>query len=111
MLILKLSIQDVWTVICVCAVPCTITFWPITGIPRSYHNKTVIIFQLNFAPMMLYKCNKMEHKILMELLFLFRNDPYVAKASTVDTEDQSMMGKFVKVERQVSIFKIEGCSC
>ncbi|KYO45196.1 potassium voltage-gated channel subfamily KQT member 3 isoform A [Alligator mississippiensis] len=30
-----------------------------------------------------------------------RNDPYVAKASTVDTEDQSMMGKFVKVERQV----------
>ncbi|OXB74628.1 UNVERIFIED_CONTAM: hypothetical protein H355_010154 [Colinus virginianus] len=31
-----------------------------------------------------------------------RNDPYVAKASTVDTEDQSMMGKFVKVERQVN---------
>uniref|UniRef100_A0A8C8RAD8 Potassium voltage-gated channel subfamily Q member 3 n=1 Tax=Pelusios castaneus TaxID=367368 RepID=A0A8C8RAD8_9SAUR len=30
-----------------------------------------------------------------------RNDPYVAKASTTDTEDQSMMGKFVKVERQV----------
>ncbi|XP_064363956.1 potassium voltage-gated channel subfamily KQT member 3 isoform X2 [Dromaius novaehollandiae] len=31
-----------------------------------------------------------------------RNDPYVAKASTADTEDQSMMGKFVKVERQVN---------
>ncbi|NXC37499.1 KCNQ3 protein, partial [Xiphorhynchus elegans] len=31
-----------------------------------------------------------------------RNDPYVAKASTTDTEDQSMMGKFVKVERQVN---------
>ncbi|OXB56341.1 hypothetical protein ASZ78_004342 [Callipepla squamata] len=31
-----------------------------------------------------------------------RNDPYIAKASTVDTEDQSMMGKFVKVERQVN---------
>ncbi|XP_065253890.1 potassium voltage-gated channel subfamily KQT member 3 [Emys orbicularis] len=30
-----------------------------------------------------------------------RNDQYVAKASTADTEDQSMMGKFVKVERQV----------
>ncbi|XP_053251251.1 potassium voltage-gated channel subfamily KQT member 3 isoform X1 [Podarcis raffonei] len=30
-----------------------------------------------------------------------RNDPYVAKASTVDPEDQSMMGKFVRVERQV----------
>ncbi|KAF4798206.1 Potassium voltage-gated channel subfamily KQT member 3 [Turdus rufiventris] len=31
-----------------------------------------------------------------------RNEPYVAKASTADTEDQSMMGKFVKVERQVN---------
>ncbi|XP_071594507.1 potassium voltage-gated channel subfamily KQT member 3 isoform X1 [Heliangelus exortis] len=31
-----------------------------------------------------------------------RNEPYVAKASTTDTEDQSMMGKFVKVERQVN---------
>ncbi|XP_054841078.1 potassium voltage-gated channel subfamily KQT member 3 isoform X1 [Eublepharis macularius] len=30
-----------------------------------------------------------------------RNDPYIAKASTVDSEDQSMMGKFVRVERQV----------
>ncbi|XP_037747928.1 potassium voltage-gated channel subfamily KQT member 3 [Chelonia mydas] len=30
-----------------------------------------------------------------------RNEQYVAKASTADTEDQSMMGKFVKVERQV----------
>uniref|UniRef100_A0A8D0L5H8 Potassium voltage-gated channel subfamily Q member 3 n=1 Tax=Sphenodon punctatus TaxID=8508 RepID=A0A8D0L5H8_SPHPU len=30
-----------------------------------------------------------------------RNEPYVAKASTADTEDQSMMGKFVKVEKQV----------
>ncbi|XP_077207589.1 potassium voltage-gated channel subfamily KQT member 3 isoform X2 [Paroedura picta] len=30
-----------------------------------------------------------------------RNEPYVAKASTVDPEDQSMMGKFVRVERQV----------
>ncbi|XP_074841713.1 potassium voltage-gated channel subfamily KQT member 3 [Carettochelys insculpta] len=30
-----------------------------------------------------------------------RNDQYIAKASTADTEDQSMMGKFVKVERQV----------
>ncbi|NWW34980.1 KCNQ3 protein, partial [Panurus biarmicus] len=31
-----------------------------------------------------------------------RNEPYVAKASTADSEDQSMMGKFVKVERQVN---------
>ncbi|XP_021544140.1 potassium voltage-gated channel subfamily KQT member 3 [Neomonachus schauinslandi] len=30
-----------------------------------------------------------------------RNEPYVARASTSETEDQSMMGKFVKVERQV----------
>ncbi|XP_053106548.1 potassium voltage-gated channel subfamily KQT member 3 isoform X2 [Hemicordylus capensis] len=30
-----------------------------------------------------------------------RNEPYIAKASTVDPEDQSMMGKFVRVERQV----------
>ncbi|XP_044540258.1 potassium voltage-gated channel subfamily KQT member 3 [Gracilinanus agilis] len=30
-----------------------------------------------------------------------RNDPYVAKASSSEIEDQSMMGKFVKVERQV----------
>ncbi|XP_007659462.2 potassium voltage-gated channel subfamily KQT member 3 isoform X2 [Ornithorhynchus anatinus] len=30
-----------------------------------------------------------------------RNDPYVAKATASETEDQSMMGKFVKVERQV----------
>ncbi|XP_062987221.1 potassium voltage-gated channel subfamily KQT member 3 [Elgaria multicarinata webbii] len=30
-----------------------------------------------------------------------RNDPYIAKASTVDPDDQSMMGKFVRVERQV----------
>ncbi|CAM5088371.1 unnamed protein product [Eretmochelys imbricata] len=30
-----------------------------------------------------------------------RNEQYLAKASTADTEDQSMMGKFVKVERQV----------
>ncbi|XP_062836091.1 potassium voltage-gated channel subfamily KQT member 3 isoform X3 [Anolis carolinensis] len=30
-----------------------------------------------------------------------RNEPYIAKASTVDSEDQSMMGKFVRVERQV----------
>uniref|UniRef100_A0A8C4Y853 Potassium voltage-gated channel subfamily Q member 3 n=1 Tax=Gopherus evgoodei TaxID=1825980 RepID=A0A8C4Y853_9SAUR len=35
------------------------------------------------------------------LLVPFRNDQYVAKASPADTEDQSMMGKFVKVERQV----------
>uniref|UniRef100_A0A8D0B5L1 Potassium voltage-gated channel subfamily Q member 3 n=1 Tax=Salvator merianae TaxID=96440 RepID=A0A8D0B5L1_SALMN len=31
-----------------------------------------------------------------------RNDPYIAKASIVDPEDQSMMGKFVRVERQVN---------
>ncbi|XP_076412102.1 potassium voltage-gated channel subfamily KQT member 3 isoform X3 [Peromyscus maniculatus bairdii] len=30
-----------------------------------------------------------------------RNEPYVARAATSETEDQSMMGKFVKVERQV----------
>uniref|UniRef100_A0A8C9UX03 Potassium voltage-gated channel subfamily Q member 3 n=1 Tax=Spermophilus dauricus TaxID=99837 RepID=A0A8C9UX03_SPEDA len=30
-----------------------------------------------------------------------RNEPYVARASTSEMEDQSMMGKFVKVERQV----------
>lgn len=30
-----------------------------------------------------------------------RNEPYVARPSTSETEDQSMMGKFVKVERQV----------
>ncbi|XP_078247781.1 potassium voltage-gated channel subfamily KQT member 3 isoform X1 [Pogona vitticeps] len=30
-----------------------------------------------------------------------RNEPYIAKASTTDPEDQSMMGKFVRVERQV----------
>ncbi|XP_014429335.2 potassium voltage-gated channel subfamily KQT member 3 isoform X1 [Pelodiscus sinensis] len=30
-----------------------------------------------------------------------RNDQFIAKASAADTEDQSMMGKFVKVERQV----------
>ncbi|XP_004602507.2 potassium voltage-gated channel subfamily KQT member 3 [Sorex araneus] len=30
-----------------------------------------------------------------------RNEPYVARASTSEIEDQSMMGKFVKVERQV----------
>ncbi|MEE6463100.1 hypothetical protein FKM82_005777 [Ascaphus truei] len=30
-----------------------------------------------------------------------RHEPYAAKASTSDIEDQSMMGKFVKVERQV----------
>ncbi|ELK11649.1 Potassium voltage-gated channel subfamily KQT member 3 [Pteropus alecto] len=30
-----------------------------------------------------------------------RNEPFVARASTSETEDQSMMGKFVKVERQV----------
>ncbi|KAJ7338144.1 hypothetical protein JRQ81_010759, partial [Phrynocephalus forsythii] len=30
-----------------------------------------------------------------------RNEPYMAKASTADPEDQSMMGKFVRVERQV----------
>ncbi|KAJ6650795.1 hypothetical protein lerEdw1_003962 [Lerista edwardsae] len=30
-----------------------------------------------------------------------RNEPFIAKASTVDPEDQSMMGKFVRVERQV----------
>ncbi|XP_027701327.1 potassium voltage-gated channel subfamily KQT member 3 [Vombatus ursinus] len=30
-----------------------------------------------------------------------RNDPYVAKAPSSEIEDQSMMGKFVKVERQV----------
>ncbi|XP_066479473.1 potassium voltage-gated channel subfamily KQT member 3 [Tiliqua scincoides] len=30
-----------------------------------------------------------------------RNEPYIAKAPTVDPEDQSMMGKFVRVERQV----------
>ncbi|KAF6323333.1 potassium voltage-gated channel subfamily Q member 3 [Rhinolophus ferrumequinum] len=29
------------------------------------------------------------------------NEPFVARASTSETEDQSMMGKFVKVERQV----------
>ncbi|XP_032981978.1 potassium voltage-gated channel subfamily KQT member 3 isoform X2 [Rhinolophus ferrumequinum] len=29
-----------------------------------------------------------------------RNEPFVARASTSETEDQSMMGKFVKVERQ-----------
>ncbi|XP_076412101.1 potassium voltage-gated channel subfamily KQT member 3 isoform X2 [Peromyscus maniculatus bairdii] len=29
------------------------------------------------------------------------NEPYVARAATSETEDQSMMGKFVKVERQV----------
>ncbi|MBZ3872024.1 Potassium voltage-gated channel subfamily KQT member 3 [Sciurus carolinensis] len=33
-------------------------------------------------------------------LFL-RNEPYVARTSTSEMEDQSMMGKFVKVERQV----------
>ncbi|XP_057388278.1 potassium voltage-gated channel subfamily KQT member 3 isoform X2 [Balaenoptera acutorostrata] len=31
-----------------------------------------------------------------------RNEPYVARPSTSETEDQSMMGKFVKVERQIS---------
>ncbi|KAF7234831.1 Potassium voltage-gated channel subfamily KQT member 3 [Varanus komodoensis] len=30
-----------------------------------------------------------------------RNEPFIAKASTVDPDDQSMMGKFVRVERQV----------
>ncbi|XP_005872860.1 PREDICTED: potassium voltage-gated channel subfamily KQT member 3 [Myotis brandtii] len=30
-----------------------------------------------------------------------RNEPYLARASTSEMEDQSMMGKFVKVERQV----------
>ncbi|XP_066543654.1 potassium voltage-gated channel subfamily KQT member 3 [Amia ocellicauda] len=30
-----------------------------------------------------------------------RHDPYIAKASMPETEDQSMMGRFVKVERQV----------
>ncbi|XP_024427936.2 potassium voltage-gated channel subfamily KQT member 3 isoform X1 [Desmodus rotundus] len=30
-----------------------------------------------------------------------RNEPYMARASTSEIEDQSMMGKFVKVERQV----------
>lgn len=30
-----------------------------------------------------------------------RNEPFVARASTSEIEDQSMMGKFVKVERQV----------
>ncbi|GAB5584246.1 potassium voltage-gated channel subfamily KQT member 3 [Prionailurus iriomotensis] len=30
-----------------------------------------------------------------------RNEPYVARTSTSEIEDQSMMGKFVKVERQV----------
>ncbi|KAG8515482.1 Potassium voltage-gated channel subfamily KQT member 3, partial [Galemys pyrenaicus] len=30
-----------------------------------------------------------------------RNEPYMARPSTSETEDQSMMGKFVKVERQV----------
>uniref|UniRef100_A0A8C5K2F0 Potassium voltage-gated channel, subfamily Q, member 3 n=1 Tax=Jaculus jaculus TaxID=51337 RepID=A0A8C5K2F0_JACJA len=30
-----------------------------------------------------------------------RNEPFVARTSTSETEDQSMMGKFVKVERQV----------
>ncbi|KAF6099623.1 potassium voltage-gated channel subfamily Q member 3 [Phyllostomus discolor] len=30
-----------------------------------------------------------------------RNEPYAARASASETEDQSMMGKFVKVERQV----------
>ncbi|XP_073855570.1 potassium voltage-gated channel subfamily KQT member 3 isoform X2 [Macaca fascicularis] len=30
-----------------------------------------------------------------------RNEPYVARPSTSEIEDQSMMGKFVKVERQV----------
>ncbi|XP_004679643.1 PREDICTED: potassium voltage-gated channel subfamily KQT member 3, partial [Condylura cristata] len=30
-----------------------------------------------------------------------RNEPYVARPSTSEMEDQSMMGKFVKVERQV----------
>nr|XP_033698773.1 potassium voltage-gated channel subfamily KQT member 3 [Tursiops truncatus] len=30
-----------------------------------------------------------------------RNEPYVARPSTSEAEDQSMMGKFVKVERQV----------
>lgn len=42
--------------------------------------------------------------MLTKIFILYRNDPYVAKASTVDTEDQSMMGKFVKVERQVCNF-------
>uniref|UniRef100_A0A8B9SAR2 Potassium voltage-gated channel subfamily Q member 3 n=1 Tax=Apteryx owenii TaxID=8824 RepID=A0A8B9SAR2_APTOW len=43
----------------------------------------------------------------LQFLILYRNDPYVAKASAADTEDQSMMGKFVKVERQVCNFLIK----
>uniref|UniRef100_A0A2K6GDZ0 Potassium voltage-gated channel subfamily Q member 3 n=1 Tax=Propithecus coquereli TaxID=379532 RepID=A0A2K6GDZ0_PROCO len=43
-----------------------------------------------------------KHKKSQKGCWLFlRNEPYVARASTSEIEDQSMMGKFVKVERQV----------
>lgn len=50
------------------------------------------------------KCND-----LMKFWFFLRNEPYVARAATSETEDQSMMGKFVKVERQVNLTKMIIC--
>lgn len=46
---------------------------------------------------------KLDVTFLMDCWFFSRNEPFVARASTSETEDQSMMGKFVKVERQVGL--------